>query len=210
MCYWCGKTATSTEHVPPRNLYGKGKGELRITVPSCKRHNEDFYHLDELFRVYFKAISKSPGAMADFHEKTAKSITRPGGLLRELVGKTIAFPDQKRGFQISVQEMNGYCGKVARGLYFFHYRDIFRGDVHSFFMSNKEPRPKDPELHATYEKLRPKLMRGVETDDSVFWYEYDRDPTGFFMHLRFYGDITVYCMGGRTEGDRFESSAYQM
>lgn len=49
LCYWCGKPATSREHVPPKCLFPEGK-DLKgidekdyrknlITVPSCDAHN---------------------------------------------------------------------------------------------------------------------------------------------------------------------------
>lgn len=48
-CYWCGKLATSKEHVPPKCLFPEFKdtkdvydNSFRhnlITVPSCDEHN---------------------------------------------------------------------------------------------------------------------------------------------------------------------------
>ena len=48
-CYWCGKSATSTEHVPPKCLFPEEKDISKvynktfrnslITVPSCDEHN---------------------------------------------------------------------------------------------------------------------------------------------------------------------------
>lgn len=49
LCYWCGKLATSREHVPPESLFPENKDIKMIsnysyrynliTVPSCDEHN---------------------------------------------------------------------------------------------------------------------------------------------------------------------------
>jgi hypothetical protein len=39
-CYYCGKPATSKEHVPPKQLFA-GQEIPRFTVPSCEKHNGD-------------------------------------------------------------------------------------------------------------------------------------------------------------------------
>jgi hypothetical protein len=38
ICYFCGKAATTREHLPPRQMF-KGFSCDSITVPSCKEHN---------------------------------------------------------------------------------------------------------------------------------------------------------------------------
>ena len=44
MCYYCGKKASSREHVPPKCIFldsvdGKKNKNNLITVPSCYEHN---------------------------------------------------------------------------------------------------------------------------------------------------------------------------
>ena len=60
-CYWCGRDATSREHVPPKCLFPEDKdiksiykGTFRrslITVPSCDEHNLAKSHDDEYLMV---------------------------------------------------------------------------------------------------------------------------------------------------------------
>ena len=50
-CYYCGKTPTSREHLPPQQFF-KGFTVDSLTVPSCKDHNNEKSHIDE-------AITKS-------------------------------------------------------------------------------------------------------------------------------------------------------
>lgn len=50
ICVYCGAQATTRDHVPPRNLFGKSPGEL-ITVPSCARCNGGASQDDEYFRA---------------------------------------------------------------------------------------------------------------------------------------------------------------
>lgn len=57
VCYWCGKLATSREHVPPKCLFPERKDIYKvydksfrhnlITVPSCDEHNMEKSREDE-------------------------------------------------------------------------------------------------------------------------------------------------------------------
>lgn len=47
MCYYCGKKAVSSEHVPPRCFFPKDKRENLIQVPACEEHNESTSKDDE-------------------------------------------------------------------------------------------------------------------------------------------------------------------
>lgn len=61
VCYWCGKLATSREHVPPKCLFPEIKDikevytesfrKNLITVPSCDEHNMVKSHDDEYLMV---------------------------------------------------------------------------------------------------------------------------------------------------------------
>ena len=50
-CYYCGKTPTSREHLPPQQFF-KGFNIDSLTVPSCEEYNSKKSHIDE-------AITKS-------------------------------------------------------------------------------------------------------------------------------------------------------
>ncbi len=46
-CAYCGKTATSKDHVPPKCIFPSEKENL-ITIPACDLHNTKRSNLDEL------------------------------------------------------------------------------------------------------------------------------------------------------------------
>lgn len=46
-CYFCGKKAVSSEHVPPRCFFPKDRRENLIQVPACEEHNESTSKDDE-------------------------------------------------------------------------------------------------------------------------------------------------------------------
>src|ERR1700730_2480473 len=76
-CYWCGRPASSREHVPPLSFFPTGKRTGLITVPSCYDHNEALSALDEQFRFYVQACCDSAAAMEVFDSKTLRGLERP-------------------------------------------------------------------------------------------------------------------------------------
>ncbi len=40
-CYACTKESVSREHVPAQSFFPKGYRNNLITVPSCRKHNQD-------------------------------------------------------------------------------------------------------------------------------------------------------------------------
>jgi hypothetical protein len=58
-CYFCGRPATSKEHVPPKSFFPETKEERinLITVPSCDEHNNKKSETNEYMFQYFAASS---------------------------------------------------------------------------------------------------------------------------------------------------------
>ena len=80
-CYFCGKEATSKEHVPPKSFFpDKDKHRLNlITVPSCHDHNNKKSGTDEYILQFFAGASKLHREDEDIfltyvHKKAAKSM----------------------------------------------------------------------------------------------------------------------------------------
>jgi hypothetical protein len=136
ICYWCGTPATSKEHVPPRNLFPKGKNKDLITVPSCTEHNQAFGKIDEKFRVYLQARETSSDALSEFKTRTIRGLTRPesagfvkgvaSGFTRVNLGRV-----QTIALKVNPSEQNLYFEKIIRGLYFHIYGHPTTGRVGS-------------------------------------------------------------------------------
>src|SRR5690606_23504592 len=53
-CYWCGDISINKEHCPPQNLFRDF--DKLITVPSCKKHNNEFSSLDSKMEQFIKIV----------------------------------------------------------------------------------------------------------------------------------------------------------
>lgn len=56
-CYLCGSLKDLTkDHIPPKNLFPNPKPSDLITVPCCKKCNEEMSTIDESFRVFVSSV----------------------------------------------------------------------------------------------------------------------------------------------------------
>lgn len=65
-CYICGAPFYSVEHAPAKSFFPKDKRESLITVPSCKKHNEDMSIDDDYVRLII-ASSIGNNKVAESH-----------------------------------------------------------------------------------------------------------------------------------------------
>ncbi|HEY3289211.1 MAG TPA: hypothetical protein VGK87_03695, partial [Anaerolineae bacterium] len=64
-CYYCGKPATSLEHVPPRMMFS-GFDCGSITVPSCATHNTHKRGHDQaIVNMMLQGLNEGGGNVGD-------------------------------------------------------------------------------------------------------------------------------------------------
>jgi hypothetical protein len=141
VCYWCGKRATSKEHVPPLCLFPEEKDigsiyqhsfrENLIRVPSCDEHNSKKSKDDEYSLVCLSSLVGN-NDIALIHtytkikrtwEHNPKILPKEGDFI--IKGKNVDFPIT----QVKVENrrlINSFEG-IARGLYFHEYSSVFSG-----------------------------------------------------------------------------------
>ncbi|EKD5161004.1 hypothetical protein OR235_004600, partial [Enterobacter cloacae] len=101
-CYFCSNPAVSREHIPPQGLFPKGfkfREEL-ITVPSCKKHNEDKSDLDHRMLTFLLGTSKVISD-EDFQEVT-------GRVSRGVVRNIATLTNMSKGVHF-LKETNTLC-----------------------------------------------------------------------------------------------------
>lgn len=54
-CYFCGQPGSTTEHLPPKQLFPNGQYD-RITVPSCDVHNTQKSNIDDVVIKFLMSI----------------------------------------------------------------------------------------------------------------------------------------------------------
>lgn len=77
-CVYCGKPATSRDHVPPRNLFPGPQPSALVTVPSCDACNQGASLDDEYFRLIVALRHDLDHPDAKIARETAvRSLSRP-------------------------------------------------------------------------------------------------------------------------------------
>jgi len=127
----CGEEATSSEHVPARCFFPK-ESEYRkqlITVPSCRRHNEDTSSHDEYVRNFITTHEANNHlAFRQFKEKVTESLKRS----RWMIGPAIKIHTPKGivyGIQIQRPIFDKILRKIAYALYFYTYGTPWNRDL---------------------------------------------------------------------------------
>lgn len=199
ICYWCGAPSSSREHVPPHSFYTADYQGSRITVPSCKTHNEDFHQLDERFRIYLQGTSSSETARKAFADKTIRGLKRSHGLSKTLVARSS--PARLQGkhtlaLNIPESDHDPFFEKINRALYYYHHHTPFKGDISSVCSHILHQGIDFKKIILVYRENEKSFVPGVTTDDRIFRYEFshliDRDGEAFVTRMTFYEDITVF------------------
>lgn len=142
VCYWCGKLATSREHVPPKCLFPEEKDVKTIyvqafrnnlvTVPSCDEHNMEKSHEDEYLMACLSGRAGNNG-VAYVHNatKVKRARERNPNMIKideediwKIDGKE--FPVQ--WVTIDNNKLMHSFEAIARALYFHELNKNFNGE----------------------------------------------------------------------------------
>lgn len=140
-CYWCGKKATSKEHVPPKclfpehkdikEIYDKNYRENLITVPSCDEHNMMKSNDDEYLLVCLSGRVGNNG-IAYVHNSTKVRRARERNTnlvdVKEngfiTIGKSV-YPVQI--IQIDNIRLAHSFEAIGRAIYFYEFDKVLEG-----------------------------------------------------------------------------------
>lgn len=140
LCAICGENvATTTDHIPPKNLFVKPRPAL-ITVPACFDCNNKASGLDEELMIY---ISLQLGHEHErtkklWKSKALKSILRNQRFQRELLGnmkkvwvttEAGIMVEKRTAFLAKKAVYDGVFGRIVKGLYYHHYKAILGSDI---------------------------------------------------------------------------------
>ena len=141
ICYWCGKSATSMEHVPPKCLFPEEKDvkdilqksyrNNLIRVPSCDEHNMKKSNLDEYLMVTLSGnVGKNFVAYIHTATKASRSRIRNPKII-QIDSEDILKVNDKEFPVLWVNVDNGKLRysfeSIARAIYFYENKHIFRG-----------------------------------------------------------------------------------
>lgn len=138
-CYWCGKQATSKEHIPPKCLFPEHKDindffrKDLITVPSCDKHNNKKSGDDEILMA---CLASTVGAndLAYSHTKTKlrRAYLRNNHLFKSNFKELNDKINIDKNSPVSIVEIDNLkiiksFESIARGLYFYEHKERCTG-----------------------------------------------------------------------------------
>lgn len=143
VCYFCGEQKETREHVPPKCFFSPGHN--LITVPSCKKHNNQKSDLDESMRIYL--IGCSPNRIFEkvplVTDKIWSGKHRSIAKMNKLSAKTlfnrhsdntysINHKSIKEGARINYHEHKQMQESILRGLYYHLNDEPWRKKIYIF------------------------------------------------------------------------------
>ena len=134
-CYICGAPFYSVEHAPARSFFPKDKRNNLITVPSCKKHNEDMSIDDDYVRLIIaSSITNNEVAEAHFIKKCIKTLQRSEALTKTLasgskyvlVSKGKEPPHQELAIKIDRNRFNKVMCKIAYAMFYNKFGEVWQ------------------------------------------------------------------------------------
>lgn len=166
-CYWCGREATSKEHVPPKCLFPERKDMRQfyekdfrcnlITVPSCDEHNMKKSNNDEYLMTCLGGRVGNNG-VAYLHNatKVKRALERNPKIVEVEKLDMVKLGEKK--FPVNIITVDNYrlvhsFESIARALYFHEEKKIFNGEcriISELF------------LHPDYEKESKFILESIQ------------------------------------------------
>lgn len=212
VCYWCGVALNNIvkerEHVPPFGFFPKGYRENLMTIPACKDHNSAFSSLDQELQFYIKSVAQSHISVADFKDRTVRSLKRAEakGFIERLKANT--FYQNIDGEKTPIVRIDGqilltFFEKVTRGLYFYHNERPASGVVQGvsplFFTPDFDLVVFSQNMLNEFNGWRGsnaiEVVRGDYHNPQIFSYDYINLPEHNFFLVVMYFYETVQVIG---------------
>jgi hypothetical protein len=217
-CYWCGKPATSREHVPPKCIFPENKDSIKaedfrqnlITVPSCELHNlakstDDAY----LFGILSLNCDSNETGQRQATTKFVRALRRSKGLGRAVIRqpRKSFILDRSKGLilntaKITVDRNRLECilEHIGRGLHYHHFGRSFAGQLkiciefmidHGSVLLGEASHPQRRLRSATTQMFASLQKHGSNPDSFFYQVALDSSTTDPVMRLTFYGGSCV-------------------
>lgn len=231
-CYWCGRKATSKEHVPPKCLFPEDKDiksiyedtfrRSLVTVPSCDEHNLAKSHDDEYLMVCLGARMGNNGvAYVHTHTKIKRAIERNPNLLQiqrkdniNISGKL--FPALL--IHIDTYRLMRSFEAIARALVFYEFRFRYKGRcqvISNIFFSPKDIKSTNFQVKSAQllnEERKQWKLDNKGYNPRIFTYQFSGlDILGTFtVALTFYEKTVVYVIMSLLDDTTFQKVKKQL
>ncbi len=181
ICIYCGKQATTRDHVPPRSFLERPFPANLATVPSCEQCNNSHSGDEQYFLVLLGQIgaSRTISAKVDTEGVIDRTLKR-APLLDERILRALEVDGESGRVLIrpETERVRRIIAKIARGLFVLRYGRVPAissvGPVDAFPSSVDNQRPLPYVVAVFNERFRAKRWQHVQRD--VFSYIFVRDP----------------------------------
>lgn len=212
----CERTATSSEHVPPKCLFPELKDtkglDFRkglITVPSCDLHNSQKSDDDEFLMLSLSGLIKN-NPVGNFHQLTKanralkrknKDFIEKQILRNHKYGKIKTTDGKFRTVSIgvpNVERLSNCLEHIAYGLYYHEFKERFDGEMKmilEFIEYNDENMQTMKQFLKKRFNLEKELNKKIKGENPlVFYYQFHKpDNFGLIaMRMVFYGTAEAY------------------
>jgi hypothetical protein len=206
-CYYCGKPASTDEHVPPKCIFpeqkdtgGKNYRKNLITVRSCEKHNLEKSKDDEfLMACLTPIVGNNIVGFNQTHTKLRRALERREKLLSASIKKAKALiikSENGTEFPVLVGkvDMPRFCSAIeaiARGLYYNEFKKIFKGKctILPQFIKFETDELNFIQLLSKkmFDQEKYKWIKQGENPDVFFYIFGERDQYGFIsLNLTFF------------------------
>lgn len=207
-CVYCGDSATTMDHVPPRTLFQKPRPEL-ITVPSCSSCNNDPSKDDEYFRNLLLTddrIRDHPEAKG-LIEAYTRSLKRPQatGLRAAMLRDTTRFPlispagiiyGEGTGLKSDFTRERKVLERVTKGLFYHEFQTPHPNENSISVYSTRHMDEGRKGLNTVLEfisYIKPENKKTIGNDVFSYGYAIAEDhPDGSFWVLTFFKTIPFF------------------
>lgn len=139
VCYWCGKEASTREHVPPRSFFpdsvdadgNKINRSQLITVWACQEHNNKKSDFDEYLRNRIVIAANNQRAWENT-VSILKSMDRSHDWQR-----SVEYVDGKVEFKTYDENIGFAIESMARALYYHEFDKCLGGTCQTFYGAYK-------------------------------------------------------------------------
>lgn len=212
-CYYCGKVASSDEHVPPKAIFpekkdapgGRDYRRNLIKVRSCDEHNSKKSRDDEyLLYVLAMCLPSNELAKHQFLTKVHRAIQRRPALLQELLieVKEVVLHDTAKdtwhrsiAIKLDEQRLTSLFTHIAKAIFFVEKGIVWSGEIRVLIefmlsMEDLEWNKRQAELEQAANQLLANVPRKGENPD-IFSYQFAEFEGHLMLRLHFYGNSKV-------------------
>ncbi len=231
-CYWCGRDATSREHVPPKCLFPEDKDIESIykktfrcsliTVLSCDEHNLAKSHHDEYLMVCLGGRVGNNGiAYIHTNTKIKRAIKRNSKLIQVQGEDEISILGKQ--FPVLFVQIDNYrlmhsFESIARALVFHEFSFCYQGRcqvIADIFFSPKDFKSTKFQAKSAQILSEERKRWGTEKkgdNPRIFTYQFSKVDAGgtFTVALTFYEKTVVYIIMSLLDDKTYEKVKEQL